>query len=60
MKGKIKNKISWMGHWFKRINQMLVVFPVWLAIGIPGALVKLPENGKWKKSEKNKKYTSMY
>lgn len=43
----------------KRLNQIILVFPVWIVVGISGVFRSF-DSGYWCKSEKIENYEGMY
>lgn len=44
---------------FKRLNQLVLVFPVWLVVGISGFFRNFDQKG-WVKSDKETDYRRMF
>lgn len=56
----MKDKISKLGRFFKRINQLILVLPVWITLGLAGILQNFSGSNAWEESQKNKQYEKMY
>lgn len=47
-------------HLFKRINQLILVFPVWLVVGLFGAFQRFERDGWIETEEDERDYRRMY
>lgn len=59
MKEELLQKTSGVRRAFRRFNQTVLSFPVWLVVGISGLFRQQEQEG-WQKSEKNEDYEKMY
>lgn len=56
---KMRGKLRHLGNKIERMNQVILSFPLWLAVGLSGFFKSIKSKG-WKKSEKNENYGKMY
>ena len=57
---KMRDKLSKLGKIFKRINQVILVLPLWLVLGASGILQSFSKSEGWEDSQKNDEHERMY
>lgn len=58
---EIRETLSYIGEKIKRMNQVILAFPVWLVLGISGLFRTKEEEEGWKESkDKSDRYDRMY
>lgn len=56
----MKEHLSTIAHAVKRFNQVVLVFPVWLVLGLSGLFKRSRHQSGWQDSEKDDRYEKMY
>lgn len=56
----MKQILHRLGSGIKRFNQLVLVFPVWLVLGVAGLFRRTRHGPGWQESERNENYGKMY
>ncbi len=62
----VRDRLSRLGEWIKRSNQVILTAPVWLVLGVSGLLHRIPgafrtdDGPAWERCDRNERYRRMY
>lgn len=59
-KTKFKQTLSSIGRTSRRLNQIILAFPIWIILQMSGIFKNSENNEGWIKSEENKRHEKMY
>lgn len=60
MRQDVRDGLYHLGERIKRMNQVILAFPVWLVLGISGLFRRTETVDGWQDSEKNERWERMY